>query len=379
MNIVADENIPYVKQVFAPLGQVTTVSGRNLVPELLHGADLLLVRSVTRVNRELLQGSSIKYVATATIGTDHVDEDYLSRQKIGFASAPGCNAISAAEYVISALLNRFGLKHLQDQTVAIVGCGNVGSRVLDRLSALGVKTLAYDPPRQLAEADRDYVSWAEVQQASVVSAHVPLQRHGAYPTYHMFDENFFRGLPKNATFVNTARGDAVDQDALKRILAQRDDLQLVLDVWADEPTIDIELMQAVAIATPHIAGYSLDGKVRGTQMIFQSCSEFFNKTAPWEPEKLSDSKNGSLIKVDPACSLEQIVEIAVQHAYAIMEDDKSLRAMAQLPLDQRGVYFDNLRKHYPVRREFSYFTVQLTKEQQASCGALLKSLGFCLI
>lgn len=379
MKIIADENIPYVKQVFQGLGDVTLVSGRTLSARQLGSAELLLVRSVTPVNQALLEDSEVRFVATATIGTDHVDIEYLKQRGIGFTSAPGSNAISAAEYVIASLLDLFTLSELQQKTVAIVGCGNVGSQVLKRLEVLGVAYQVYDPPRQQLfsnrDSDREYVPWEQVLQADVVTAHVPLETGGPYPTENMFSKAFFVALKHRAVFINSARGSVVDEAALQDVLSKRDDLTLVLDVWRNEPTIDIRLLPRVEIATPHIAGYSLDGKVRGTRMVFERACEFFHGCCDFHIDTLPGGDNPRDIVIKAQASDAELISQAVKHAYAIRKDDQRLRHLAQISPDEQAAYFDQLRKQYPVRREYSYFTVHVHR-QQALGASLLQGLGF---
>ncbi|MDH5328092.1 MAG: 4-phosphoerythronate dehydrogenase [Gammaproteobacteria bacterium] len=381
LNIVADENIPYVAEVFGALGKVRTVTGRALSADQVSDADMLLVRSVSRVDQSLLQNSRVKFVATATIGTDHVDLSYLKSHNMGFASAPGSNAISAAEYVLSSLCAIYTLDTLRNKTVAVVGCGNVGSRVLHRLELLGIKTLPYDPPRQEQFNDRDYVTWDAVKGADIVTAHVPLNRTGSHPTLHMFDHAFFTERPSHSVFINTARGSAVDEAALKRVLQSGKQLILVLDVWHGEPAIDRDIVDYARVATPHIAGYSLDGKVRGTRMIFEAACDYFQIPYHWSDPHLAVPEATQEISFPPEISAQDLISQAVLHAYPVMQDDAALRAGMYMDADAWVAHFDRLRKQYPVRREFSYFTVLLQKNQMPEANLLsvrerLQGLGF---
>ena len=357
MKIVADANIPFVKDAFSSAGSVVTINGRDVTPEMVSDADVLLVRSVTEVDANLLEHSAVKFVGTATIGTDHVDLDYLERNHIGFSSAPGSNAISAAEYVVSSLLALAKAKTIQlsDKTVGIVGCGNVGFNVLTRLQALGMQCLVYDPPRALLYDDREYSAWNEVIQADIVSAHVPLTFSGDYPTYQMFDQSFFEQLKEQSVFINTARGRAVDETALLSVLQHRADLNLVLDVWRSEPNINIDLLNKAAIATSHIAGYSLDGKVRGTEMIYKAVCEFFDLKHSWPKPVLPFADSYTAMQFNDDQSDDQVIFQSVFNAYNVMEDDARLRKITKLEINQRGEYFDSLRKNYPIRREFSNY------------------------
>jgi erythronate-4-phosphate dehydrogenase len=377
MKIVADANIPFVKEAFDSVGNVTTVIGRQITPEQVRDADILLVRSVTHVDADLLRHSKVKFVGTATIGIDHVDLQYLQREHIGFANAPGSNAISAAEYVVSSILYLTQSQEfrLAGKTVGIIGCGNVGSNVLSRLQALGVSCVVYDPPRASQFNDRDYATWEEVIQADIITAHVPLTFSGDYPTYQMFDLDFFRQLKTDAVFINTARGRAVNEAALLSVLPDRPDLQLVLDVWQSEPNINLELLNSCKIATPHIAGYSLDGKVRGTEMVYQAVCEFFKLQPVWSMPVLPFANTYTAMQFNDDIGDDEVIRQSVFNAYNVMDDAARLREITEIAPDQRGNYFDNLRKNYPVRREFSNYEVIISQAREPLLNALT-GLGF---
>jgi len=377
MKIIADVNIPFVKEAFGSVGTVMTVNGREITPDTVRGADVLLVRSVTTVNESLLRSSAVKFIGTATIGTDHIDLEYLARQRIGFASAPGSNAVSAAEYVVSSLLTLAETRNfrLSEKTVGIVGCGNVGSNVLTRLKALGMQCKVYDPPRARQFNDREYVTWNEVIQADIITAHVPLTLSGEYPTYQMFDQSFFRQLKSNAIFINTARGRAVDESALLSVLQDRSDLCLVLDVWQSEPGISIDLLNRVSIATSHIAGYSLDGKVRGTEMIYKAVCKFYDMTPSWTKPVLPFANSYTAMQFKDDQPDEEVIRQSVFNAYNVMMDDARLRKIADLDPDRRGEYFDSLRKNYPIRREFANFEVIISQGRKQLLNSLT-GLGF---
>jgi len=384
MKIVADANIPFVKQAFSSLGQVETCEGRGLTAEHLAGADILLVRSVTAVNASLLAHSKVKFVGSATIGVDHVDQDYLDNHAIVFANAPGSNATSAAEYVVAALLltaQRQGFL-LQEKSVGIIGCGNVGSRVLKRLTDLGVKCLVNDPPRAVNNTDLHYVSLEEVLTADIVTVHTPLTKQGIYKTYHLFNEQNFSVLKSNAIFINTSRGGVVDEMALKSIIHKRPDLTLILDVWENEPSIDMDLLKSVSIATPHIAGYSIDGKVRGTEMIYAAACRKYEHTSQWDATQ-ADLPLPATIDLTKAQVLsqnlgqDQLLAQAVLSAYDILQDDANLRKLIGMPSIERADYFDKLRKNYAIRREFTNHRVRIPSEHKELSNKL-KALGFNL-
>jgi erythronate-4-phosphate dehydrogenase len=375
MKIVADENIPCVAEAFASLGEVELCPGRGMQAADVRDADILLVRSVTRVGPELLEGSRVRFVGSATIGFDHVDRDYLQARGIGFATAPGSNATSAAEYVVSALLvlaDRKGFE-LAGRRVGIVGCGNVGSRVRDRLTALGMQCLVNDPPLKAQGGHDDYLELDDIIDADVITFHVPFTREGNWPTWHLADRTFLERLKPGTVLVNTARGAVVDNAALDALLAVRDDLTVVLDVWEGEPAISEALLQKVDIGTPHIAGYSLDGKLRGTEMIYRAACEHVASSADWRPVSALPARQ--VLALEDTQDTGAALRRAVCFAYDVREDDVRLRDMLSLPEDERPLYFDRLRKEYPVRREFSETVIRLPGGND-QLTRLLKSLGF---
>lgn len=379
LKIIADRNIPQVDKAFAHIGELQLVDGRQLNAEQLGDAQILLVRSVTKVNRQLLEHSAIRFVGSATIGTDHVDLAYLQQQGIVFSNAPGCNAISAAEYVVSAVLHFTHTRQIQPAglKVGVVGYGNVGSRVTAKLVALGCELMVYDPPREQQFHDREYVSWEQIQTADIVTAHVPLTKTGDYPTYHMFDAAFFSSLKEHALFINTSRGAAVDEAALKQVKATSKSLHLILDVWQHEPNIDLDLLQQTLIATPHIAGYSAEGKHRGLEMVYQAACRFLEVEPQWS---LADALPTYSFVIEPDFTLDDMALIRrlVKMAYDIETDDNAMRKLIDMAAEQRGGWFDGLRKNYPVRREFAYYRV-LVPPQRDSLSSYLARLGFSVL
>ena len=262
MKILVDENMPYARELFSRLGDVQAIPGRPVPADALTDADALMVRSVTRVNEALLAGKAIKFVGTATAGTDHVDQAWLQQAGIGFSAAPGCNAIAVVEYVFSSLLmlaERDGFA-LRDRTVGIVGVGNVGGRLQKRLEALGIKTLLCDPPRADRGDEGDFRSLeALVQEADVITFHTPLYKEGQYKTLHLADESLISRLKPGTILINACRGPVVDNAALLKRLEAGQPLSVVLDVWEPEPDLNVELLKRVDIGTAHIAGYTLEG------------------------------------------------------------------------------------------------------------------------
>lgn len=375
MNIIADENIPFVHQAFSALGDVSTLSGRNLKHSDLKDCDCLLVRSVTQVNRELLEGTTVQFIASATIGTDHIDLEYLKANNIGFANAPGCNAESAAEYMINAL---FHLSQKRDfdpfrLTAGVIGHGNVGSRVKKKLDALGINTLVNDPPLQ--EAGDDSVNYVSLQsiidECDFITCHVPLTKRGNHPTWHLFDAELLKELPNDTILFNASRGAVVDNQALSILLKQRHDLIVFLDCWEDEPSINQKLLQQVDLAAPHIAGYSYEGKLRGTQMILDAACSFFNIESDWCMQEHLPQKQ--VITVDSNPDESFWANLFNRH-YSVEQDYQKLLALAKLESTQAAIEFDLLRKNYPQRFEYHQHQVQGIKDKKIA--AQVKQLLF---
>jgi erythronate-4-phosphate dehydrogenase len=379
MRIIADENIPCVAQAFASLGEVILLPGRGMQAEQLRGADVLLVRSVTRVDAALLRQANIQFVGSATIGFDHVDRTLLQQQGIGFSTAPGSNATSAAEYVVSALLALAAQQGFDPagKTVGIIGCGNVGSRVRDKLSALGMDCLVNDPPLQAQGGHDDFVTLDAVLQADVITVHVPYTREGVWPTHHLADAAFLQRLRPGAVFINTARGAVADNAALDALLEARPDLSVVLDVWEGEPDISMPLLEKTRLGTPHIAGYSLDGKLRGTEMIYRAACAHFGLPRQWQAaDALPAGQSLDLRELREAPLLEKL-QTAVFACYDIRGDDGHLRELSALPAAARPARFDRLRKEYPVRREFPQ-TCITSGDPGGEAARTLSALGFCV-
>ena len=365
--ILADENIPCVENAFGAFGTIQRYEGRALEPGDVREADVLLVRSVTEVGPALLDGSSVQFVGSATIGTDHVDQAYLAEQGIAFAHAPASNADSVADYVIAALLLLAQREEvpLQTRTVGIVGCGNIGGRLARRLPALGLRVLRNDPPladaAEAAGRPHDFVSFETVcREADVITLHVPLTTDGPYSTHHLMDDEVFSRLRTGTWLLNAARGPVVDNDALLAALQEGGVGAAVLDVWEDEPTPNPALVRAVDVATPHIAGYAYDGKVRGTTMLYNAFCTHIGAEPAWDPASvLQPDQPGSLVCNPPDSHLPRtdwLHHLAAQ-AYDLAADDGRLRELLERPPSERAEYFSHLRATYPLRREFQQHTV----------------------
>jgi len=377
MKIVADENIPFVEECFSSIGEVTTISGREMGPRDISNADILLVRSITPVNEKLLADSLVRFVATATIGFDHIDVEHLSRKNIGFASAPGSNANSAAEYIIAALLE-IGQKHnitLEGKSIGIIGVGNVGSRVAKKCVALGMKVYLNDPPLQRQRGDSKYLPIEELFGCDFITFHTPLTFEGIDKTFHLADEKFFKSLKPGCVFLNDSRGGVVDTCVLKQVITAGRLKAVALDVWENEPNIDTELLQMVDIGSPHIAGYSLDGKIGGMIMIYKAACEYFGLESKYDIEDFLPEPLVPQIKIEATVNEQEALSSAVRKIYDIKEDDAKLRQILNEPAETRSKLFDGLRKNYSVRREFQNTQVVLQNPSN-SLSAKLGGIGF---
>ncbi len=378
MKIIADANIPYVAECFSSIGEIEIVRGREITPTVVAGADALIVRSVTRADSSLLAKSKVRFVGTATIGFDHVDTEYLSQNNIGFASAPGSNANSAAEYVIAALLE-IGQKHkinLEGKSIGIIGVGNVGSRVAKKAAALGIKVKLNDPPLQRQTGDPKYLSIEELFDCDFITLHTPLTFDGVDKTFHLADEKFFQSLKQKCVFINASRGAVVDSIALKAAIKSRQLKAVALDVWGNEPNIDVEILKMIDIGTPHIAGYSLDGKITGMIMIYKAACNYFGISPKFDIEDFLPEPIVPELAVNPGDSDEQeVLWKTVQKVYDISKDDRRLRDIIKESAEKKGQFFDGLRKNYPVRREFQNTRVILESPNK-SIAEKLAGIGF---
>lgn len=374
MKIYIDENVPYGKNFFDSFGEIITFSGRDVTPEQVKDADILLVRSITKVDQTLLSlNDKIKFVGTATIGTDHIDLDYLQKRNIAFSSAPGCNKISVAEYVLSALLVLAESKQFElvDKSVAIVGAGNTGSAVYQCLTGLGVRCKLYDPPLQAAGDTRAFCEFSDVLTSDIISLHVPKTMQGPFKTFHLFDESVLQQLNPEQILINACRGEVIDNQALLTLATQQKTPTLVLDVWENEPHIEKALLPFVMLATPHIAGYSLDGRVRGTEMLYQALCQYLKS------ETLLKSNDfivkAKISQTDIQSSLTpELLKSLVHLIYDVRRDDALFRSKVN---QING--FDQMRKNYPERRELSTLSVNfIDPSHQHSKTINLNKIGF---
>lgn len=380
MKIVADANIPFVRECLSSVGEVRVLSGRDITPQVVADADALLVRSITPVNEQLLAASPVRFVGTATIGFDHVDVPYLARCGIGFASAPGSNANSAAEYVIAALLEVARRKkiRLEGSSIGVIGVGNVGGRVARKCEALGMRVLRNDPPLQRKTGDPKYVPLEALYDCDFITVHTPLTKEGIDKTFHLADAGFFARLKPGAVFVNASRGAVAETRALKAAIRSGRLRAVVLDVWEGEPNIDVELLGMVDLATPHIAGYSFDGKVAGMIMIYRSLCEHFHLTPKFDVKDFLPAPEIPRVEIATGdASDEELLAHAAERIYSVARDDRDTREIADQSSETRGRFFDALRKNYPVRREFQNTTVVLD-EPRESLARKLRGIDFAV-
>lgn len=351
MLIIVDENIAFAKEAFSEFGDVRLLHGRNITNATLKEADALIVRSITKVNEALLKNTPVKFVGTATIGTDHIDLEYLKSNNIAFADAKGCNADAVAEYVFTSIFYLCIMNNikLENKTIGIVGVGNIGSRIEHLANAIGLNIIKNDPPLKRKTGDNSFKELEEVFGADIITLHVPLNREGEDKTVHLFNENNLKKLKERAIFINASRGQVVDNQALNKIIPIKNFL-VTLDVWENEPQVNLDLLKKVKLASPHIAGYSLEGKVNGTVMIYNSFCKFLNFAPKWNPE-LPKIENNMISEPDKESFEEKLGEIFTK-IYNIAVDDKNIREIIKQPFEERGKYFDFLRKNYPLRREF---------------------------
>ncbi|MAL98608.1 MAG: 4-phosphoerythronate dehydrogenase PdxB [Alteromonadaceae bacterium] len=376
MHIVADENIPLLNEFFADIGTITRLPGRMIRPEDVQKAEVLLVRSVTHVDSSLLANSSVKFVGTATIGTDHVDEKWLEQQGIAFAAAPGCNAEAVVQYVISCLSLHAELngEPWARPRVGIIGCGNVGGRLRERLDKLGFQVVACDPLLEKT-AEGEFSDLDQALDCDVITLHTPLTREGPYPTHHLLNEDRLARLREDQLLINTSRGSVIDTDALAARLSAAGAPTVILDVWENEPQISTELLEKVWLGTPHIAGYTLEGKANGTGMIYQALSRYLGLPVRKKAGQFMPDPGLSRMTFTSEAHREEALALAIRATYDPRRDDTALRRTLRLPDERRAAAFDEMRKKYRTRREFASIRLQLkgtANELQHS----FKTLGF---
>lgn len=379
MKIVVDENIPLVDAFFSSLAEVIRLPGRTMTATDIKDADALIVRSVTQVNAALLSGSKLKFVGTCTIGVDHLDQQYFDDHAITWSSAPGCNANSVVEYVYAAL-SHLNINWLPVK-FGIIGCGNVGGLLYKRLKAQGVDVRCYDPNLTFAQ-NSDLTSLEEVLACDVISMHTPLVTTGPYPSFHLLGRKELLQLKHGAVLINCGRGPVIDNQALLDVLNEREDLNVVLDVWEPEPDISLELLNKVLLGSPHIAGYSYDGKLNGTEIIYHAFCRHFNKVPQVSLAQLVPPLENNRLAIEEATLLTgdifKVAQALIKQVYDIAADDVRLRDLSRQAFAGAVNFaegFDQLRKHYPKRREFHNYQVAVSHISDAD-KQWLQVLGF---
>lgn len=344
MKVIVDNKIPFIKEAIEKIAdEVVYAPGKDFTPSLVKDADALIIRTRTRCNRELLAGSQVKFIATATIGFDHIDTEYCHEADITWTNAPGCNSASVAQYLHSSLLllqKQKGI-NLSEATIGIIGVGNVGSKVAEVAQELGMHILLNDLPREEKEGKQQFSSLQSLaEECDILTFHVPLYREGKYKTYHLADAAFFRSLKRRPVIINTSRGEVIETNALLNALETGAISDAVIDVWENEPAINIDLLDKVFLGTPHIAGYSADGKANATRMSLDALCRYFNIQTDYQI-------------IPPAPKQLQITADDLSDAYLQMydprRDSNALKTHPEL--------FEKLRGDYPLRREKEAYTI----------------------
>ena len=345
MKIIIDNKIPYIKEAVQEIAdEVIYVPGKDFTPELVRDADALIVRTRTHCNRELLEGSQVKFIATATIGFDHIDTDYCEQAGIKWTNAPGCNSASVAQYLQSSLLVWKSIRNrkLDELTIGIIGVGNVGSKVAKVAQDFGMRILLNDLPREEKEGNESFTSLNKIaEECDIITFHVPLYKEGKYKTFHLANETFFRSLKRKPLIINTSRGEVIETGALLNALNYQVITDAIIDVWEHEPEVNRELLEKVIIGTPHIAGYSADGKANATRMSLDAICNFFHINGDYEIKAPAPA-----FPVIHAKNHEE----AILQMYNPAEDSDRLKRQPEL--------FETLRGDYPLRREEKAYTIK---------------------
>lgn len=373
MKIVIDDKIPYIKGALEPFAEVIYLPGPKTTPEVVKDADAIITRTRTICNEALLKGSKVRIIASATIGYDHIDTKYCDQAGIRWTNAPGCNAKSVEQYIASAIMvmaEKFSWK-LTGKTIGIVGVGNVGSKVARIADIFGMRVLLNDPPRARAEGEKGFVSLEKIlEESDIVTLHVPLNMDGEDATFHLADGRLFARMARKPLFINSCRGEVMETSAVIDAIRTGLISGAVIDCWENEPDLDTELLSLVDLATPHIAGYSRDGKAKGTEMSVQAVSRFLGLGAiNWKPSGVERPANSDILIDGNQKTTQQILSEAILATYDIREDDTRLRASTSTFEKQRG--------DYPVRREFPAWTVA-GKFNDTKVIKKLEKLGFRL-
>ncbi|GGD67276.1 4-phosphoerythronate dehydrogenase [Lacimicrobium alkaliphilum] len=371
MNIYCEDSLLYAREFFCDWGEVRLFSGRTVKPDDIQDADILLVRSTTQVNQSLIgECKQLQFVGTGTAGFNHLDTAYLTIRELPWCAAPGCNALAVAEYVVSALFSLADEQNweLSEKTVGIVGAGNVGTALSGKLEALGIEYLLCDPP--LAESDdpRDFVGMPDIMACDIISLHVPLIESDPFPTMHLFDEPLLASLDPQQVLINACRGEVINNRALLELCRDGSFPMLVMDVWEHEPDICTELVPYTQLATAHIAGHTLEGKARGTEMLYQHLAMLLNKPVAHKLADFLPSPDVAELTPDTTLASQQALSGLVFSVYDIRRDDAHFRANVD-----SSEQFEYTRKHYAIRREFASASVSTGN---SSMTKAILGLGF---
>ncbi|HPR32341.1 MAG TPA: 4-phosphoerythronate dehydrogenase PdxB [Prolixibacteraceae bacterium] len=371
MKVVIDDKIPYIQGALEPFGEVVYLPGKSITKEVVRDADAIITRTRTKCNAALLDGSGVSMIATATIGYDHIDTAYCDRAGIEWTNAPGCNSWSVAQYIMAALFTLATEKNLTlaGMTIGVIGAGNVGSKVARFCDIIGMKVLVNDPPRERTEGSAGFVSLSEIQQeAQIITVHTPLTYEGVDKTFHLIDAAFLEQCANNIYLINSARGEVTDTPAVLEAIRSGKIREVLIDCWENEPEIDRALLKHAFLTTPHIAGYSCDGKANGTAMSVQALSRKFGLGIDnWQCSNVELPENTTITIDGTGKSGQEILAEAILGTYPIRTDSNRLLG--------DPATFEKQRGDYPVRREFPVYTLhlsnvpELTREQ-------LKKLGF---
>jgi len=373
--IIIDDAVPYAKEMFSSLGDITCIAGKEIKTHHLKGADALIIRSRTNITPSLLENTPIKFVGSTVVGLDHVDLPYLKQQKIAFYSAQGCNANSVAEYVITCIVN-YAEKNkisLQTKTLGIIGVGNVGKRLQQKALALGITVLANDPPRQekeqLKEKTTSFVSLEKALGADIISFHTPLTNSGKHPTLSLLNKKNFHHINNNALLINAARGGIINESAWIKHAIKHKNITNIVDCWENEPTINLQLHSLADISTPHIAGHALEAKIKGSLMVYQMLCSFWQKKENHQWKK-KQPLLPEIIKLPQNLTTQQAIHYLLKKCYQPITDHQAIDIT-------NSTEFETYRRNYPIRREWSEYRVEMT-----NCRLLnqtIKWLGFQLI
>jgi erythronate-4-phosphate dehydrogenase len=371
IKIIADKDIPFLKGVFEPYAEIEYYRGNDITNKVVKNADALIIRTRTKCNRDLLQGSTVKFISSATIGFDHIDTDYCKKNKITWTNAPGCNSSSVQQYMAAALMY-ISKKHnfsLKERTIGIVGVGHVGTKIVKLAEYFGMTVLLNDPPRVREERLCGFISLEGIlRDCDVITFHVPLNITGEDKTYHMIDEKLLEKVNPGTFIINTSRGEVADTESLKKALRSGKVAGAIIDVWESEPDIDVDLLNMVDIGTPHIAGYSADGKANGTSMSVRALSRYFNLGIDnWKPASIPVPEKTVIDIKNRSASGEDIIGETIINTYNISEDVLRLR--------QSPETFEKQRADYPVRREFNSYSVKLERKNRDT-ERILRRMGF---